>query len=181
MTEPDPALLAEIDRAQAAVAHNRADAPQARAEHRCAAEPEGCGQPLPRHISVAFRDRASRAEYDLTGLCQDCQDRYWPGPSDEEAREMAADEYHYGRCGECGQFRPYEFVDVGVGVIKGFDCCRPELDGADRAPRCAATNEHGQCFLGADHFHWHDFPDPNARPFMVMTPPRGEFDDDAPF
>jgi hypothetical protein len=144
MTEISPAMLALVDQIQAGVAENRADGPQAAAEQRCIVPPMGCGQPIP-SLATAFRDRASRAEYDITHLCQFCQDQLWQA-TPEEIAEMAADTRNYGRCGECGNYRPYEFIDVGIGVISGFDCC--PLD--QRLPRCSKTLG---CCLGADHAH----------------------------
>jgi hypothetical protein len=146
---PDPALVAKVDQAMAEARTNRADGPQAAAELRCAAPPIGCGRPLPSGLSTAFRDRESRAEYDVTHLCQSCQDLTW-AHSPEEVMEMALDPERYGRCCECGEYRPYEFVDVGVGVIKGFDCC-PAMHGhGSRLPRCQRTPG---CEYGADHQH----------------------------
>lgn len=43
-------------------------------ERRCAPPPMGCGQPLGKPLSEAFRDEVNRREYGITGLCQRCQD-----------------------------------------------------------------------------------------------------------
>jgi hypothetical protein len=151
----------ELDQAAAGVRDARADKQAAHAESRCVVPPFGCGQPLPRHISAAFRDRPSRAEYDLNGLCQACQDAIF-APSLEEVAEMAADPERYGRCETCGAYREYEFVDVGIGVMKGFDCCRPELSNGEPLPRCGTHNHSGRrCWLRQDHFHGHDFGEPS--------------------
>lgn len=150
--EVPPALRAELDQARAEVAAMRADRPEAHAERRCVGPPTGCGQPLGKPLSVAFRDRESRAEYDITGMCQSCQDELWK-PSDEDITAMDLDVESYGRC-YCGEYRPYEFVDVGVGVIRGFDCCDP-LPGN---PQCQVRSpEDTRCLLQADHAHGHAF------------------------
>lgn len=145
---------AQVDQVAASVRDLRKDKPAAHTEQRCVNPPAGCGRPIP-SLATGFRDRASRAEYDVTGLCQACQDIYF-AVSPEEVAEMAADPDHYGRCHECGEYRPYEFVDVGVGVIKGFDCCRPELSD-ERLPRCGAEGKGFKCFFAAGHFHGHDW------------------------
>lgn len=145
MTAEMPAFLrAVLDQVETAVAANRHDGPVAVAEQRCAIPPLGCGQPIS-SLATAFRDRESRAEYDITHLCQFCQDILWKSTTGEIA-EMAADTEHYGRCGVCGEYRSYEFVDVGIGVMKGFDCC--QLDSA--LPRCVKTPD---CWLRVDHAH----------------------------
>lgn len=152
----DPALQALADQLAAQMRDHHADVPFAQREYRCVAPPVGCGQPLKPSLPTAFRDRDSRAEYDVSGLCQSCQDALFPGPTPEEIAVMAADPDHYGRCGICGEYRALEFVDIGVGVISGFDCCRPEEH--KDLPRCSATNEKGHaCWLGADHVHDHDY------------------------
>jgi hypothetical protein len=104
----------------------------------------GCGQPLGTSLPRAFRDQKSRNEYDITGLCQRCQDELFK-PSAEKVAEMAEDVDNYGRCMYCGEYRPYECVDVGIGVMKGFDCCEPT-----GLPRC--TKVRG-CLLDVDHQH----------------------------
>jgi len=144
-----------VDQAHAAVRNMRGDKPAARGEYRCVAPAFGCGQPLGKPLNRAFRDRASRAEYDITGLCQPCQDVMF-APEPEEIGRMAADPENFGRCGVCGEYRPYEFVDVGVGVIKGFDCCPPEE--YHRLPLCSTADDKGcRCTLRQDHAHGHDF------------------------
>lgn len=150
----------ELDQAAAGVRDARADRAAAHAETRCVVPPFGCGQPLPRHLSAAFRDRPSRAEYDLNGLCQACQDAMF-APSPEEVAEMAADPERYGRCGTCGEYREYEFVDIGIGVMKGFDCCVSDSP-HHSLPRCEGRDgQDRQCWLRTDHFHEHDFGDPS--------------------
>lgn len=152
----EPWLNAQIDQAAASVRDMRKDKPAAHTEQRCVAPPAGCGRSSP-SLATGFRDRASRAEYDVTGLCQACQDVFF-APSSEEIAEMAADPERYGRCETCGEYREYEFVDVGVGVMKGFDCCRPDLSREEPLPRCGAHDHSGQrCWLRADHFHGHDW------------------------
>lgn len=141
---------AQLDQAQAMVRDMRADKGAARDEHRCVAPPTGCGQPLGRSLATAFRDQASRDEYDITGMCQSCQDEMFK-PSRDELLAMAADKRNYDRCGCCGEWRELIHVDVGVGVISGFDCCREEDYRA--LPRCPVA----PCGLRADHAHWHDF------------------------
>jgi hypothetical protein len=161
----DPRIIAEFDQAWTASRDVRADALLARAEGRCALPPTGCGQPLGKPLSVAFRDQASRNEYDITGLCQGCQDEVFKSTPDE-IEAMDLDVENYGRC-ICGEFRAYEFVDVGVGTIRGFDCCDP-LPGN---PQCQALSEHRtRCLLQADHAHHHDFALPDQ-------PHRGERDE----
>lgn len=149
---PEPWQQAFVDQLNAASRDHRADLPAAQQEHRCVGPPVGCGRPLAPTIASHFRDQASRAEYDVSGMCQSCQDATFPQPTAEEIAAMAADPDHYGRCGACGEYRELEFVDVGVGVISGFDCCRWE-DVKD-LPRCSAKNDAGHpCSLGADHAH----------------------------
>lgn len=159
MSELPPALQASLDQAKAAVRNSRADAPEARREQRCAASPVGCGRPIA-SLATEFRDQASRDEYEITRLCQSCQDALF-APSADEVAAMAADSHNYGRCCVCGEYRAYEFVDVGVGVIKGFNCCTERLETEDlmALPRCSATDDTGQCFLRQDHAHGHDFPE----------------------
>jgi hypothetical protein len=41
-------------------------------EHRCMAPPIGCGKPVDMED---FRYPEDRAEYGISGLCQDCQDK----------------------------------------------------------------------------------------------------------
>ena len=42
---------------------------------RCAAKPFGCGKPV---NGLDFRDALSAKEYQISGLCQACQDTVWP-------------------------------------------------------------------------------------------------------
>jgi len=46
-----------------------ADRTAAKAAHRCIIPPLGCGQPI-----TPFRDNASAREYNVSALCQRCQD-----------------------------------------------------------------------------------------------------------
>lgn len=147
MTDP-MWLNAEIDQAHAVVRDARLDKPAARSGNRCVSPPMGCGEPLPRSLPTAFRDHVSRSEYDVTGLCQACQDGLF-APDADEIAAMAADTTNYGRCGVCGEYRPYEFVDVGVGVIQGFDCCTHE----GNLPQCSKTEGGRGCWLRQDHRH----------------------------
>jgi hypothetical protein len=155
-----PHLMALLDQTNAAVRDIKTDAPLARQEGRCIAPPNGCGQPIG-PLATAFRDRTSRAEYGIVGLCQRCQDAIYAPDADETAA-MAANPEHYGRCGDCGEYRPYEFVDIGVGVIKGFDCCNPW----GREPRplqCTKTDDAGRpCVFAAGHVHGCEFPTPRS-------------------
>lgn len=157
---PPPWLTSALDEAQAMRRDTKADGPKARAELRCVAPPVGCGQPLPGPLSTAFRDQPSRNEYDITRLCQKCQDKMF-APSPEEIAEMAADKEHYGRCFVCGEYQPYQFVDVGVGTIRGFDCClaQKELPHAEKLKfMCPQQNEVGiGCHLFRDHLYHCDF------------------------
>lgn len=41
-------------------------------EQRCVAPPMGCGKPL-----TTFRDPLSKREYEITRLCQECQDKFF--------------------------------------------------------------------------------------------------------
>jgi hypothetical protein len=143
MTEPW--LTAVIDQAHAGVAQIRADRPAAHREERCVAPPAGCGQPIGQ-----FREARSYAEYQITGLCQRCQDVVF-APSPEAVAEMAADPEHYGRCHVCGEYREIQHVDVGVGVISGFACCAHARDYDPTSfVRCPRTVG---CQLGVDHAH----------------------------
>jgi len=143
---PPPWLTAEIDQVLAWRGQVRADRGAARREDRCVAAPAGCGQPL--RTPNEFRDQASYAEYGITGLCQRCQDKLF-APSDDEVEQMSGDLANYGRCGE---WRPYDFVDVGVGVMKGFDCCNDErgLNANPPRPSLGCTVTAG-CLLAAGH------------------------------
>jgi hypothetical protein len=144
-----PWLVSEADQAVAAVADMRADKPAAREELRCVAPPLGCGRPLGAPLDTAFRDRASRAEYAITGTCQRCQDELFK-PDEDEVAAMAADTKNFGRCWVCGEYREMERVDVGVGVISGFNCCYLSVTDPNSVPTCERTEG---CFLGADHAH----------------------------
>jgi hypothetical protein len=146
---PPPWLRAELDQALAFRTQARADAPLAEAEARCALPPVGCGQPIRPSLARGFRDQASRDEHRITGLCQGCQDEMF-APPPEEVEAMAADLYGYGRCGDCGRYRRYEHVDIGVGTITGFDCCPIPVAVADRLPSCTKTKG---CWLSQDHAH----------------------------
>ena len=130
----------------------RADAPQAHAEERCVHPPFGCGQPLGKPRGAAFRDRKSRAEYDMLGTCQVCQDRIFE-PSADEVAEMAADKENFGRC-RCGEYREYERTDVGVSVIKGFNCCPPITFTEMMSGRCGKDEN---CCLDNGHSYGCDF------------------------
>jgi hypothetical protein len=53
------------------------DRPTALAEGRCLASPAGCGRSL---RDVPFRDELSAREYQISRLCQECQDKvFGPG------------------------------------------------------------------------------------------------------
>ena len=143
-------VQAELDQAHAAVRDVRSDGPAAERELRCVAPPTGCGQPPPTgSLATAFRDRASRAEYDITHMCQSCQDRLW-APSEEDILAMALDP-RFERCPVCGEYRELEFIDVGVGTISGHDCCAGVRFRGEPGPgRCERTPG---CAFGAEHFH----------------------------
>lgn len=145
---PPVTVAAMLAQAWADSRRARAEAPQAAAERRCAKPPMGCGQPLRGGLSGHFRDQRSRAEYDITGLCQLCQDEMFR-PDFSDLLTMAADEDNYARCPVCGEWRELEHVDVGIGVMFGHDCCAHIRFGDDpRPPRCTKT---GGCSLAADH------------------------------
>lgn len=40
--------------------------------NRCASKPFGCGMPI-----TQFRDALSKKEYQISGLCQSCQDAFF--------------------------------------------------------------------------------------------------------
>lgn len=42
--------------------------------NRCVKEPIGCGKPISE--TTPFRSELDAKEYRITGLCQDCQDRF---------------------------------------------------------------------------------------------------------
>jgi len=65
-SDKSPELEAEITRV---FEHDRRSCIEA---NRCVPPPIGCGQPV-----AGFRDEASRKEYTISGLCQDCQDKIW--------------------------------------------------------------------------------------------------------
>jgi hypothetical protein len=89
----------------------------------------------------------------MLGTCQACQDQMFL-PSPGEVAEMAADPENFGRC-RCGQYREYERVDVGVGVIRGFDCCPPPTVAEMAGPRCTKAED---CGLDDGHVHGCDTP-----------------------
>lgn len=123
------------------------DIPRAVEERRCITPPAGCGQPLP--TPNPFLDPVSQREYENSGLCQKCQDRYFaPDPSSFADLDANSD---YERCGECGEYRPLQYVDVGVGTISGHNCCSDIRFGdRPRPPRCIRTQG---CFFGENHVH----------------------------
>lgn len=85
------------------------------------ARPTAADRFLAPSLAQHFRDQASRDEYGITGLCQTCQDITFK-PTADEIAGMAADP-DYERCDVCGEWRFLEAADVGVGVIRGHDCC----------------------------------------------------------
>ena len=54
--------------------HFGVDREQAILDEVCVPEPIGCGQPV-----VAFRTDADANEYEISGLCQCCQDELFDG------------------------------------------------------------------------------------------------------
>lgn len=52
------------------------DIAKARDEQRCVPPPIGCGQP-----ATTFMDELSKKEYQISGLCQNCQDEIFGGQS----------------------------------------------------------------------------------------------------
>lgn len=149
-----PAVLAMVDQAVAAGVAARRDAPQAAAEERCTAPPMGCGQPLGQPRSRAFRDEKSYQEYGITGMCQRCQDAVWDTmtePDDIAYWRDHPDEF--GRCSDCGRYVQIEHVDVGVGIISGFDCCYlANQEKGIRIERCGKINGT-TCLLGLGHLY----------------------------
>jgi hypothetical protein len=144
---PPNALAVQVllDQVRAMSRDMRADLPAAHAEARCVALPVGCGQPL----MQPFRDQESLNEYDITGTCQGCQDELFKPDEDEVAR-MAADPDHE-RCEVCGEWRYLESVDIGVGVMRGHNCCAGiRFRGDPAPPPCSRTSG---CRFGADHTH----------------------------
>lgn len=143
-------IHATLDQAKAFTSQVKIDLPQAHAGERCVQPPAGCGQPLQPSLALHFRDQLSRDEYRVTGLCQICQDELFK-PSSEEVRMMAGDPEHYTRCDVCGEWRELEFVDVGVGIFSGHDCCAGiRFRGDPGPPSCSRTP---MCRFGADHAH----------------------------
>jgi hypothetical protein len=141
--DPPPHLVAMADQVHAEVQANRRDNTAAVAESRCAAKlAGGCGKPIDFHSE--FRDKASQREYQNTRLCQDCQDQLFMPP----AEEMYENLKDFGRCGTCGLWRDYVHIDVGVGIISGFNCCGTENPPVPYPGRC--DKEPG-CFLGKGH------------------------------
>ena len=53
---------------------------------RCAAKPFGCGQPV--NPTIDFRDALSRREYNISGMCQMCQDSVF----DDDTKEIFTDD-----------------------------------------------------------------------------------------
>jgi hypothetical protein len=138
-----------LDQAKAMSRDMRADLPAAHAEARCVTSPIGCGQPLKPDLARHFRDQASRDEWRITGTCQSCQDLLFK-PDDDEIAAMAANP-DYERCDVCGEWRYLESVDVGVGVMRGHDCCADiRFRDEPRPPACTRTPG---CYFCVDHAH----------------------------
>ena len=149
MINMPPAVLAALDQVHAAVRDNRADNATALAEQRCALPPMGCGQPIP-SLATAFRDQRSRDEYETSRLCQACQDEAF-APDASELAWMAAHPDHHARCPVCGEFREIERVDIGGGVMEGFDCCNTIRFGDGAWPeRC---RRQAGCQFGSHLLH----------------------------
>jgi hypothetical protein len=132
----------------------RAEAPQAAQERRCVSPPMGCGQPLEKASWGYFRNETSEREYGITGMCQRCQDRVFAPPAElsiDEIHELERDERMF-RCSECGEYREYDEVDVGVGVMRGENCCPLWDERYVRLPRCSEVPD---CQLGEGHRHGH--------------------------
>lgn len=141
--KPPVWLTAMVDQVQAEVGANKRDRDAAAAESRCATRlAGGCGKPI--EFYSEFRDEASQREYQNTRLCQDCQDLMFMPPA-EEMYENLTD---FGRCSICGLWRDYVHVDVGVGVIKGFNCCGSANPPVKWPGKC--DKEPG-CLLGKGH------------------------------
>lgn len=141
--EVPAALLAMVDQVQAEVGANKRDNAAAAAESRCAAVlAGGCGKTI--DLGTEFRDVPSQREYEITRLCQDCQDRMFMPP----VEDMYQDLENFGRCGTCGLWRDYIHVDVGVGMIKGFDCCGT---GNPLIPWPGKCDKESGCLLGKGH------------------------------
>ena len=144
MTRPDkvpPHLLAILDQAKAQVRDMKDTEPG-----YCAPVPAGCGKKIE---PGEFRDQASTREYQITHLCQSCQDVLF-APCDDEVAEMAADSDRFGRCVVCGEYRAWDYVDIGVGEIRGFTCCVATLPFDQWPPRCTKTPD---CALCEGHAH----------------------------
>jgi hypothetical protein len=136
-------LISSLDQAQATVRENRRDRKQAATEERCASTlAGGCGKPV--DILTEFRDYPSVQEYRLTRLCQNCQDRTFMPP----VVEMYQDLEDFGRCRICGLWRDYIRADVGVGIIKGFNCCGTKNP---PVPWPGACDKEPGCLLGKGH------------------------------
>lgn len=141
MIDVPPHLLAILDQAKARVRDMKDTLPG-----HCAPVPAGCGKQVD---LCAFRDRVSLDEYFITHLCQSCQDEMF-APTEDEVAEMEADPEQFGRCVVCGEYRPWDYVDVGIGVMRGFSCCVVTIPFADWPPRCTLTPD---CALCEGHAH----------------------------
>src|SRR5262244_103044 len=104
MVESEPEH--EVRGAFAAGQLARMEQPLASSEGRCVSPPLGCGQPLAKPLSRAFRDLSSKAEYGITGLCQSCQDALWDACITEEDIEEWEESSEYERCPDCGRYCP---------------------------------------------------------------------------
>lgn len=113
----------------------------------CAPVPAGCGKKI--DLQHEFRDQLSACEYEITHLCQSCQDIVF-APSAEDVEYMVSHPRLFGRCVVCGEYREYEEVDVGVGIMRGFDCCQSLLPPDQWPPRCTQTRD---CALCEGHAH----------------------------
>lgn len=138
--EIPPYITALLDQAKAGVRQLR----DAKPGH-CAEPPAGCGKAV--DVQREFRDAISRREFDITHLCQPCQDIVY-APSPEDVAYMASRPQDYGRCVVCGEYREYETVDIGVGIMRGFDCCQSMLPPEQWPPRCTKTRD---CALSEGH------------------------------
>lgn len=54
----------------------------AMANNRCLAKPIGCGKTI--DPLTEFKDKLSRREYKISGLCQSCQDMVFAAPDEED-------------------------------------------------------------------------------------------------
>lgn len=129
--EHPPHIIAILDQMRASV-RDLKDVPP---DH-CVPPPFGCGKKI--DVQHEFRDQASAREYGITHLCQSCQDIVF-APDAEDVTYMASHPQLYGRCVVCGEYREYEEVDVGVGIIRGFDCCQNLLPPDQWPPPCPKT------------------------------------------